>query len=167
MEGNQAGERGEQKTLTQFRDKPTKHLFCATSAFISIAQLNWQKKKVICRKNIEFLTFSKAWEPALYLSVFILQYTTCILKLNRFKWTQHQIPMKILIFFPPQIYKLCLVLFTAISISFRKRALYRAALNEQISPYQVNMQRGNPPLSSTDLPGEAVSATQLQVGTYR
>lgn len=103
MEGKQAGERGEQKTLTQFGDKPTEHLFCATPAFISIAQLSWQKKKVICRKNIEFLTFSKAWEPALYLSVFILQYTTCILKLNRFKWTQHQIPKKILIFFPTDI----------------------------------------------------------------
>lgn len=49
-------------------------------------------------------------------------------------------------FFPPQIYKLCLVLSTAISITFWKRALSRTALNEQISLYQVNMQWGNPPL---------------------
>lgn len=48
-------------------------------------------------------------------------------------------------FFPPQIYKLCLVLFTAISITFRKRALYRSALDEQVSPYQVNMQLGKSP----------------------
>lgn len=35
MEGNQAGERGgEQKTLTQFGDKPAEHLFCATPAFL-------------------------------------------------------------------------------------------------------------------------------------
>lgn len=41
MEGKQAGEgEGEQKRLTQFGDKPTEHLFCATPAFISIAQLN-------------------------------------------------------------------------------------------------------------------------------
>lgn len=81
----------------------------------------------------------------MYLPVFILQCTTCILKLNRFKWTQHQIPKKILIFFPPQIYKRCLVLFTATFITFRKRALYRTALNEQISPYQVNMLLEKPP----------------------
>lgn len=59
MEGNQRGKRGEQKTLTRYGDKSTEHLFCSTPAFISIGQLNWQKKKVIHKKNIEIITSSK------------------------------------------------------------------------------------------------------------
>lgn len=109
MEGNQKGKRRERKTLTRYGDKSAEHLFCATTAFISIAQLNSQKKKVIYRKNIEIITPSKAWEPALYLSVFNLQYTTCIFKLNRFKFKSALWPWDSIsdtkwntdIFFPP------------------------------------------------------------------
>jgi len=93
MEGNQRRKRREWKTLTRHRDESTEHLFCTTPPFISIAQLNWQKKKVIYRKNIEIVTSSKAGEPALdLLSSLQLAVYYHILKLNRFKFKSARSP---------------------------------------------------------------------------